>query len=93
MSALSGLKNNRMRTMTREINTEFQPLSTMLDQVNEAIKGITNEINGIHSDVCFLLNFGGLTQEEATDMANHYNAIRDIFSKYRKDIEDGDYRR
>ena len=78
--------------MTREINTEFQPLPTMLDQVNKAIKGITNEIYSIHSHVCFLLNFGGLTQEEATDMANHYNAIRDIFRKYRKDIEDGDYR-
>ena len=78
--------------MTREINTEFQPLPTMLDQVNNAIKRITNETYGIHSDVCFLLNFGGLTQEEATDMANHFNAIRDILRKYRKDIEDGDYR-
>lgn len=78
--------------MTREINTEFQPIPTMLDKVNNAIKRIANETYGIHSDVCFLLNFGGLTQEEATDMANHYNAIRDILKKYRKDIEDGDYR-
>ena len=75
--------------MTREINTEFQPLPTMLDQVNKAIKGITNDIYGIHSDVCFLLNFGGLTQEEATDMANHYNKLKDAIGKYRRDIECG----
>ena len=78
--------------MTRIIDTEFAPLEEQVEKMKKCAKNISNSIYFIHSDVCHLLNFGGLTQEEASDMASHYNAIRDTISKYRKDIIDKDYR-
>lgn len=78
--------------MTRIINTEFAPLGDQVEKMRRCAENISDNIYLIHSDVCHLLNFGGLTQEEASDMASHYNAISDTIDKYSKDIIDKDYR-
>ncbi len=37
----------------------------------------------IHNNVCFLLNFCGMTQEMATELAKHYNAIDEIIEDFK----------
>ena len=38
----------------------------------------------LHSNVCYLRNFCGLSQEMADELAKHYSAIMEIISEFKK---------
>lgn len=78
--------------MTRIIDTEFAPLEEQVEKMKKCANSIQKNLYLISSDVCHLLYFGGLTQEEASEMTSHCRAVRDAIIKYRKDIIDKDYR-
>lgn len=50
----------------------------------DLVRHIKTDIFDIHSNTCYLLNFCGLTHEEANELSNHYNAIREIINNYSK---------
>lgn len=55
------------------------------EQKKHLVIQIKNAISlGIHSNVCYLLNFCGMSQKMATELANHYNAINEIISDFEK---------
>lgn len=75
--------------MKRKINDEF---GKSKDELIELGIKYCNEIRSgirftIHGNTCYMLNFCGLTQEEATEMSEHYNRINEIVTAYRKDLE------
>ncbi len=50
--------------------------------IKDKVKEMENSIYFFHSDVCYLLNFGELGQERASEMSDHYNALMDILNEY-----------
>lgn len=55
------------------------------DHIEEVTNRMGGEILKLHSDVCYLLNFGELGQERANELSEHYKAIRDILVAYVKE--------
>lgn len=57
---------------------------TMQEQKEYLITKIQNAIGlDIHNNVCYLLNFCGLPQKTATELAKHYNAIDEIIEDFK----------
>lgn len=54
------------------------------EQKTNLVRHIKSDLFDIHSNVCYLLNFCGLTQEEANKLSQHYNAIDEIITNYSK---------
>jgi hypothetical protein len=70
-------------------HTEWGKLSTK-EQKEKLIREIKNAVYfSIYSNVCYLLNFCGLSQEMADELTKHCNAIRKIVSEFEKEEENG----
>lgn len=53
------------------------------EQKKRIINRIKNAVGlDIHSNVCYLLNFYGMSQEMADELSEHYNAINKIISDF-----------
>ena len=64
--------------------TEWGKLSPE-EQKKRLVIQIKNAISlDIYSNVCYLLNFCGMSQDTATELAKHYNAINEIISDFAK---------
>ena len=53
------------------------------EQKKRIVNRIKNAVGlDIHSNVCYLLNFYGMSQKMADKLAKHYNAINKIISDF-----------
>lgn len=70
--------------MTDEEKSRKFNAMTKSEKKNELCRKISNAIYlDIHSNVCYMLNFCDMPQEIATELSEHYNAIKKIIYEWK----------
>lgn len=77
-----------------KISSEEWSKMSRAEQRDKLVMDIENAVSlGIHSNVCYLLNFCNLPKEMATELCSHYNAITEILYEWQKKEKEDEHKR